>query len=394
MQIPCLLCRENLEPFHVFPKKALFTKPLKSAQPAAVADMHIAFCPQCRHISSHLDTSFSKEQLSRITYEELYENFVPTDLSPSQKSFTEFVGRWLQRSIPARSRVLEIGSHDGYLLHLIQKQGHTCEGVEPSPFADFSREKYGLSVIKDFFRAEQFEPESFDVVILRHVIEHLHEPAVLLEEALRSLKIGGLLYVEVPNSYSSLSECFFPEFHADHISYFTMPSMAHLLAECGLSEIVHQESVIAYMKFPFISALARKGEKRMAAKEAGWFLDFRMPELIRSFKTSYATYLKNLRALREAGSLAVWGTGSIGIQYAIDAGWGADEVTYVDINPKNQGLFLSVTGQKVQSPETLKKNPPDTFLIASGWEHDVRQQATKFVGGAGRVLGYSDLLRP
>lgn len=394
MKLSCLLCKTELDSFHVFPKKALFTKALKSARPDAVADMGVAYCPQCRHISSRLSTSFPLDELSRITYQELYDNFVPTDLSPSQKSFTDFVGRWMGKHIPRGAHILEIGSHDGYLLNLLQRQGYKCEGVEPSPFADYSREHYGLSVIKDFFRAEQFPANSFDVVILRHVVEHLQDPQALVQESMKVLKNGGLLYVEVPNSFGSLQEKFFPEFHADHISYFTMPSMLTLLARCGVTDIVNQESVVAYMKFPFLSVLGRKGNRAADARPAGgWFLDFRITHIIESFSAAYQLYLDNLRELRANRSLVVWGTGSIGIQYAIDAGWSTDDVQYVDINPKNQGLVLSVTGHRIESPAFIQMSKPELVLIASGWEDDVRQQLRSFLPPSTEVIGYTDLLR-
>lgn len=67
-----------------------------------------------------------------------------------------------------------------------------------------------------------FESESYDSVILQSVIEHLHSPLLAIDEALRVLKKGGHLYLEVP---------FLQGFHADPHDYqrFTQRGLEKLV---------------------------------------------------------------------------------------------------------------------------------------------------------------------
>lgn len=394
MMIKCLLCQKMLPSFHVFPRKALFTKPLESPVRTAVADMGLAYCRECRHISSRIETQISQECLKQEVYGELYRNFAPTELSPLQQAYTDFVEGWLAGYLSPVSRVLEVGCHDGYLLNQLAERGHLCEGVEPSPFGDLARKKYNLPIVKDFFHSEQFDKDAYDLVVIRHVVEHVEDPIGFVADAAQVVKKGGLLYVEVPNSYYSVQQTYFPEFHVDHISYFTTASLLRLLDMCGLKEIVHQETVWAYMKFPFINVLARKtsGRQLSDARPAKWFFDFRIEHLLDRFVEKYVQLIFNLRTVCKGRNLVVWGTGSIGIQYAIDAGWSRQDVTYVDVNPANQGLVLSVTGHYVHSPEIIQQRQFDTVLIASGWEEDIRKQVQPYLSADTRVLGFNDLL--
>lgn len=389
MSVECRICRGPSRVFSTLPKRSLYNKPVREPKPGAVADMRLGFCDSCRHISAHLQSDFPLEHLKEEVYGELYANFVPTELSPNQTAFTNFVADWLARRLPSRQRVLEIGCHDGYYLNRLKSAGHQCVGVEPSPFADYATKMYGLEVRKEFFDASMFGDASFDVIVLRHVLEHVDHPAKLLGDALRVLKPGGFLYVEVPNSLWSLQERYYPEFHVDHLSYFTPQSMQTMLQGHGL-DVSHLETFTSYMRFPFMGALCRKAPNAKAAT-TDWMLDFGIQRSLDAFQSGYKHYVESLRATPTEG-LAVWGAGSIGTQYAIDGGWKSDEGVYVDINPANQNLRLSVSGHRVHPPQTLLERPPKTLLIASGWEDDVRRQSAPFIERQTQVLGFHGLV--
>jgi len=396
MTLNCLICGATIAPFKILPKRALFTKPLTKAIPTSAADMTLVFCESCRHVSTRLETTMSPEELHAITYGELYRSYAPTGLSGLQKRYTDFVGEWLASQLTVKSKVIEIGSHDGYMLSLLAAKGHDCRGVEPSPFADIAREKYKLEVEKDFFDPSRYEAESFDMVIMRHVVEHVDAPVKFVADAVRVLKPGGLLYIEVPNSQWSVEATYFPEFHADHISYFSMASLLQLFDRAGVRDIRHAEGVSAYMRFPFLNVLARKteGATVLGASRGGWFMDFRGRDVLERFSSTFDLYVSRLRALKDERPLGVWGTGSIGIQYAIDAGWGLDDnVTYVDPNPASQGLQLSVTGHHVHKPDVLKERGINRLLIASGWEEDVWRQAAPYLAPGAEVYTFADLIR-
>jgi hypothetical protein len=66
---------------------------------------------------------------------------------------------------------------------------------------------------------------------------------------------------------------------------------------------------------------------------------------------------------------------------------------YVDPNKLNQNKFLSVTGHPTWAPERLNKNKVDAVVIASGWEHDVRNQIQSVLKYKADTIGFSDLLR-
>src|SRR3954462_10186338 len=102
----CNICQTAIEKFHMFPKKALFNKPLKAEIPSAKVDMNLGYCGTCRHISSIYEGGAMTQDLEKQIYEDLYDSFTPTTFSPFQHRYTDFVGDWLNSWLKPKSRIL------------------------------------------------------------------------------------------------------------------------------------------------------------------------------------------------------------------------------------------------------------------------------------------------
>lgn len=100
----------------------------------------------------------------------------------------------------AKGTLLDVGCGEGLFLKLAQKNGWHISGSELSPYAS----KYATDTLKtdifcgDFIEAE-FVDNSFDVVTLWHVLEHVEDPKNYLKEIHRILKPKGLMVIAVPN---------------------------------------------------------------------------------------------------------------------------------------------------------------------------------------------------
>jgi len=94
----------------------------------------------------------------------------------------------------------------------------------------------------DFYHTE-FSFESFDVIAMEQVMEHLKSPFAAMKKAHALLKPGGVLYVGVPRvdwlcltldsiagEKSPFGKLWSPE---DHIYYFTPQTMRHYLRHAG-----------------------------------------------------------------------------------------------------------------------------------------------------------------
>ena len=107
----------------------------------------------------------------------------------------------LAAAFPAGSKVLDIGCGSGDYLAIFQKFGLACFGLERSPKAIALARQRGFQVAQKW---EDFSEEKFDLILLRHTLEHLPDPKETLARCRHLIQSNGRLAVTVP-SFSSLS---------------------------------------------------------------------------------------------------------------------------------------------------------------------------------------------
>ncbi len=130
-------------------------------------------------------------------------------------------------------RVLEVGSGYGMFVVVSSRDfGADCLGVEPGSEGHANAAGIGHRVLElhdlepwrvivGTGEALPLRSESFDVVYSCNVLEHVRDPKLVIEEAVRLLKPGGWLFFIVPN-YGSFWE--------GHYGLLWVPYLTHALA--------------------------------------------------------------------------------------------------------------------------------------------------------------------
>jgi SAM-dependent methyltransferase len=141
--------------------------------------------------------------------------------------------RELSRYIRPPDRVLDIGSGAGEWLYLLKRQGISATGLDPDPgYAAFARRELSVEVVAGLVDEVEFAPQSFQVVTLFHVLEHLRDPVRVLKQCLGWLSDGGNLIVEVPN-LASPHQHPHKRFHPAHLFGFVPATLALAARKAG-----------------------------------------------------------------------------------------------------------------------------------------------------------------
>ena len=147
------------------------------------------------------------------------------------------------RSGHNKGTLLDIGCGYGFFLALARQRGWQVCGIEPCGHARAHAASNSLEVDSGDLFARAYKDETFDVVTLFYVLEHLPYPLKYLKEINRILKPGGLVLVRVPNTtplVKFLKILGIPNKLYDtpsHLSDFSPSTIALALEKTGFKEI-------------------------------------------------------------------------------------------------------------------------------------------------------------
>lgn len=150
-------------------------------------------------------------------------------------------------------RLLDVGCSNGAFIHVANKMGMNCEGVEPAQEAAQAAQESGLKVSHGFLEEVDFPDNSFNVITIFEVIEHLRDPLSLLKECRRLLKPAGILGIRTGNTDSWTAKIFKGQWHyfniekhGGHISFFNKKSMFALAQNAGFKVERFQTHRVSY----------------------------------------------------------------------------------------------------------------------------------------------------
>ena len=139
----------------------------------------------------------------------------------------------------AGRRLLDVGCGSGEFLIRMRERGWDVVGVEPDPVAAAGARAGGLDVRDGMLDDARFAGESFDAIVLSHVIEHVHDPVALLRECSRVLRPEGTLVLMTPNLESVGHRRFGADWRGleppRHLHVFSVESLESCVARVGLT---------------------------------------------------------------------------------------------------------------------------------------------------------------
>lgn len=138
-------------------------------------------------------------------------------------------------------RLLDFGCGDGALLRVARTFGMAPIGVDMSASRSEDARREGLVILPDLDALSGSDPAPFDAIVLSQVLEHLSDPAALLDSLRARLKPGGVLFVAVPNTDGVEVPRDFHQFTlvqpVEHINAFTPASLRAIMARHGFTPV-------------------------------------------------------------------------------------------------------------------------------------------------------------
>ncbi len=237
----CLLCEGEL-----------FTPHFSFVRGDSTGELKVVRCESCAHVQLSSDVyDLEHYQKDQQVYSSIKECGTPF------KKYIEHT--WLQArrrvhriqadgllSSQVDLRCLDIGGGYGFFAHLLLQSNskYSVHVLEPS----LQRTLKGKSLIDQQNDNEpqpefltqvlddnwsQQNAESYDLVTIWHVLEHVPNPISMVKQAWQLLKPGGWLSIEVPNDNDDLLHRSFAfanyYYMIEHLSYFTPKTLSEMI---------------------------------------------------------------------------------------------------------------------------------------------------------------------
>lgn len=154
------------------------------------------------------------------------------------KRRADFVSKYCSK----KSRILDVGSGDGFFLKEMDKRGYEIMGLEVSnERRETSKRVAKVKVLDVDLTNKSITNENlgkFDCITLFHVLEHIINPVAFLQNIKKFIKTNGKIIIEVPNLKDALllENKNYKDFYWQraHLSYFYDNSLIKTIKKSGL----------------------------------------------------------------------------------------------------------------------------------------------------------------
>jgi 2-polyprenyl-3-methyl-5-hydroxy-6-metoxy-1,4-benzoquinol methylase len=291
------------------------------------------------------------------------------------------------------SSILEIGSNDGSFLDELRRHGFTrLLGVEPARDAVRAARDRGIETLGRYWDAALADElvaahGTFDLVIARQVLEHVHDLDAFVTGLRAVLRPGSHLLVEVPDfgfnewapDYSAMWE--------EHVNHFTAVTLRWLLERMGVvidmldTACFSGQVLIAYGHYE-----PSDGEAAPSSFEASFADAQRYADRWPRFRTEFRDYLQT--AVDSGHRVAVYGAGCRSSTLINLAGAAPYISCVIDDQEEKQGKFLPGSRLPIISSDCLAASAVDLCLLAVNAENEERviSRHSTYVERGGRFV--------
>ena len=210
--------------------------PILQNKKLAEHKFNLVRCRGCGLI--YVNPRLSEKYLAQLFGEEYFSFYTDTQYDAHMKRQLTFKTEITElEKLSTGRKVLDVGCGGGFFLHSLNGLWEKW-GTEINPAAvRFGKKEFGLNIIPGTLQEATFPAETFDVVKLQAVIEHLYDPKSELGEIHRILRRGGILAIQTPNIASICARLYHEKFRmvcpVQHLYYFSTKSLSQMLVQMG-----------------------------------------------------------------------------------------------------------------------------------------------------------------
>lgn len=224
--------------------------------------------------------------------------------------------------------ILEIGCGKGGFLDLLRQRGHDAKGIDPAYEGD-----------APYIYKQHFDTSSninADVIILRHVLEHIPQPLEFLRAIAAANGGQGNIYIEVPCLDWIIQRRAWFDIFYEHVNYFRLTDFNRMF------DVTYDMGHLFGGQYIYVIA-----ELSSLQNPGSWG-----PVEAVNFPGDFLRELeKPLEKPSKSAKRIIWGAAAKGVMFSYHmTSRGLPLDFSIDINPAKQGRFLGGSALPILSP--------------------------------------------
>ena len=378
---PCPVCDAVIRD-HIYSRERIFDEPLGSIE------IKVAECLGCgflfndpRVADEFLNEYYSesllcsgqifRSQLSDGYYKIIHQRRAETVSLEYYSKFTHASAHSkTAHKNKSEPRLLDVGCGSGDFLSelgVVFPAYWRLAGIDPSQAAIDECEAKALTVRKGYLNEDDIVTDTYQIVTLVSVLEHVGSPKSLIKGIAQCLEDDGLLYIEVPNLLQAeFSLTGF--FGLEHICHFTPHTLSILLERCGFCSIrffdIHSKNICAVVskrQIPDYQPLTDILDDRVA-----------MHSIVLDYVSNERKFLKDLQnsvisqivSWEKIGyKIGLYGAGQHSVELSSWVPLGRYISAVFDSDPRKHGMMFS--DFVIQGPDKIECSDIQAILISS-----------------------------
>lgn len=381
----CPLCNSNIFTKTLFKKNNVFISVGKidnvPDEQSNFGEIELIQCKKCGYI---FNDAFNLEKMNSEYNSNNYvlKKIVSPEMSKNLNNLKEEI----LKHTTSESVVVEIGCGDGSLACAIVQRVKHVYTVDPSIESINITNIGNITHINDYYSFDKVSSiigTKVDIIILRHLLEHISKPFEFLNEINSLLKDNGIIYIEVPNVEEIIkSGRFYDVFH-DHFGYFSQEVLVNYFARLGLS----LKQTANLFNEQHLGLFFIKNNKKVGLSKS-----------VKLYSNSITTkFLKNVKEINKAISqkdnVAIYGAGAHGnsLLNCIDSENKAKIKVCFDKDNNKQHKYLQSSNIEIKEPSSKILRNIDLIIMASSlYEQEIINQLL-LIGYNGKILKTAEL---
>ena len=341
----CRICRGNeLETIYKIKDIPVFQNKvypeIKDAINVETGRIHLVQCKNCGY---SMNIAFEPD---RMIYNDNYQN---------EQAYSGYFKNYLDQLVLKIKNlkvkhVIEIGCGKGYFLNKLIENGIEAIGYDPAYEGD------NPNIIKEYFNEKTRKTkDKVDLIILRHVFEHVDDPHKFIQNIYNFVDTKTKLFIEVPSFEWIVDNNAFWDICYEHCNYFTKESLQYIYSssEHGLLFKGQYQYIIAHVG----DYIKTDKIKEYSSNNSIFSMNYPFIDSI----NFYRKLVKNNKGI------VVWGAGAKGAVFSLITDPKRENIPFlIDINPNKQKKYLAKTGHKIVGPNEIRKYDISKIIVTNG----------------------------